>query len=154
MNLIAPLLCPERIRIDLDAGTRHRVFEEAGQIFAMAPGLDATQVARALAERELLGSTGLGQGFALPHARVKGLRQPQAAFMRLHLPIHFHAPDGKPVSDLLILLVPEHATEDHLQLLAEAAQMFGDRRFRDHLRNQGDAAGVQQAFADWPAIAR
>jgi len=153
MNLIAPLLSPERIRIDLDANTRSRVFEEVGQLFAAHAGLDAMRVVESLSVREALGSTGLGQGFALPHARVKGLRQPLAAFMRLSLPIPFDAPDGKPVSELLVLLVPEQATEAHLQLLADAAQMFGDRRFRDHLRKQGDAASVVQAFADWPAIA-
>ena len=152
MNLIATLLSPERIRIDLQANTKSGVFAEAGQLFAGSPGLDATQVAESLATREKMGSTGLGHGIALPHARVKGLRQPQAAFMRLRPAIPFDAPDGKPVSDLLILLVPEQATEAHLQLLAEAVQMFGDRRFRDHLRNQGDAAGVHQAFVDWPAI--
>ena len=153
MNLIAPLLAPECIRINLDANTRSRLFEEVGQLFAAHAGLDATRVVESLAARENLGSTGLGQGFALPHARVKGLRQPLAAFVRLSLPIPFDAPDGKPVSELLVLLVPEQATEAHLQLLADAAQMFGDRRFRDHLRNQNDAASVVQAFADWPAIA-
>ena len=152
MNLIAPLLCAERICIKAEATTRNRIFEEAGRLCAGSLGLDATQVAESLAEREAMGSTALGQGFALPHARLRGLRQPQAAFMRLDQPIPFNAPDGKPVSDLLVLLVPEKATEAHLQLLAEAAQMFGDRRFRETLRLQGDAAAVQQAFADWPAI--
>ncbi len=152
MNLIAPLLSTERIRIGLDAGTPSRVFEEAGKTFVGTPGLDAERVAKALAEREALGSTALGQGIALPHARVIGLRQPLAAFLRLQLPIPYHAPDGKPVSDLLVLLVPEHATEAHLLILAEVAQMFGDRRFREHLRVQNAAAGVQQVFADWPAV--
>ncbi len=100
-----------------------------------------------------MGSTGLGQGFALPHARIKGLRQPLAAFIRLSVPIPFASPDGKPVSELLALLVPEQATEAHLQILAEAAQIFGDRRFREQLRHQGDAASVVRAFADWPAVA-
>jgi len=154
MNLIAPLLCPERIRLKLDASSTSRVFEEAGRLFANSLGLDATQVAETLAEREAMGSTALGQGIALPHARLKGLRQAQAAYMRLDLPISFNAPDGKPVADLLVLLVPEKATEAHLELLAEAAQMFADRRFREQLRNQDDAAAVQQAFADWPATAQ
>lgn len=152
MNLIAPLLSPELIRIDLDASARKRVFEDVGRIFSAHAGLDATRVAESLEAREILGSTGVGQGIALPHARVKGLRQTLAAFMRLRQAIPFNAPDGKPVANLLFLLVPEQATEAHLQLLAEAAQMFGDRRFRDHLRQQNDAAGVYQAFVDWPAI--
>jgi len=152
MNLIAPLLSPEHVRIDVDASGKSRIFEEVAQIFAALPGVDATHVVESLAAREKMGSTGIGQGVALPHARIKGLRQPLAAFMRLRHPISFDAPDGKPVSVLLVLLIPERATEEHLQLLAEAAQMFSDRRFRDQLRNQNDAAAIRQAFADWPAI--
>ena len=153
MNLIAPLLSPERIRIDLDAGPKNRVLDEAGRIFALHSELDATRVVESLAAREKLGSTGIGQGVALPHARIKGLREPLAAFIRLYQPISFDAADGKPVSLLFVLLVPERATEAHLQLLAEAAQMFADRHFRDHLREQNDAAGIYQAFVDWSAIA-
>jgi PTS system nitrogen regulatory IIA component len=152
MNRISAVLSVERVRIALDAGTKGRVFEEAGQLFAGCDGLDASRVAASLAAREQLGSTGLGQGIALPHARVKGLRQALAAFMRLRPPIPFDAPDGKPVSEILVLLVPEQATETHLQLLAEVAEMFGARRFRDHLRSQSDAASVCQAFRDWPSI--
>jgi len=103
--------------------------------------------------RENLGSTGLGQGVAIPHARLKGLRQAVAAYLRVNPAISFDAPDGKPVSELLFLLVPEQATEDHLQTLAEAAEMFNDRRFRDHLRNQFSATSVYQAFVDWPMTA-
>lgn len=153
MNLIAQFLSPDRIRIDLDAGTRSRVFEEAGKLCAAYAGLNATHIVENLEAREKMGSTGLGQGVAFPHARVKGLRQALAAFIRLNPPIPFDAPDGKPVSDLLILLVPEQATEAHLSLLADAARMFRDRQFRDYLRDQNDAAGVFRAFADWPAIA-
>jgi PTS system nitrogen regulatory IIA component len=153
MNLIAPLLTAERIRIDLDASAKGRMFDEIGRAFAAHNGPDATLVAESLASREKLGSTAIGQGVALPHARVKGLHQPLAAYLRLLLPMSFDAPDGKPVSDFLVLLVPEQATEAHLQMLAEAAQMFSDRRFRDRLRNQNDAAGVYSAFAHWPAVA-
>ena len=114
MNSLTALLTPERVRIDVDASARSRVFEEAGRLFAAYPGLDAARVAASLAEREKMGSTGVGQGGALPHARVKGLREPMAAFFRLKLPILFDAPDGKPVSLVFVLLVPEHATEAHL----------------------------------------
>ena len=153
MNLIAQFLSPDRIRIDLDAGTRARVFEEAGKMCAAQAGLSATHVVESLEAREKFGSTGLGQGVAFPHARVKGLRQALAAFIRVSPPISFNAPDGKPVSDLLVLLVPEQAMEIHLQLLADAARMFRDRHFRDYLRDQNDASGVYKAFSDWPAIA-
>jgi len=136
MNRIASLLTPARIRLDLDVSSKSRLFEEVGQLFAADLELDAQRIGESLSKRETLGSTGLGQGMALPHARIKGLSQPVAAFVRLSPPISFDAPDGKPVSDSLVLLVPEQATEIHLQLVAEAAQMFGDRRFREHLRQQ------------------
>lgn len=153
MNPIATILFPERIRIHLDIDDKGGVFAEAGRIFAGNAGLEGVRVAESLAARESLGSTALGQGVAFPHARIKGLRQPLAAYMRLRQPIPFDAPDGNPVEELFVLLVPQQATEAHLLLLAEVAQMFGDLYFHDHLRRQKDAAGVYQAFADWPTIA-
>jgi nitrogen PTS system EIIA component len=149
MNTIAQLLSPDDILLDLDVSTKKRVFEEVGRLLERRHGLTQTQVVESLSAREKLGSTGLGQGVALPHARVKHLRQAVAVFVRLKLPIPFEAPDGKPVSEMLVLLVPEHATEEHLQLLAEVAQMFCDRRFREQLRTGVDAGGVCHAFADW-----
>jgi PTS system nitrogen regulatory IIA component len=153
MNQVASSLSTERILIDLTASGKAQLFADAGRLFAAQGGLDPAQVAASLMAREKLGSTGLGQGVAIPHARVKGLRQAHAAFIRLRPAIAFDAPDGKPVSEVLILLVPEQATEMHLQMLSEAAQMFSDRGFRDHLRDQRDVAGVWRAFADWPRIA-
>ena len=153
MNLIAPILSAERIRLGLELSDKARVFALAGQIFDGLAGLDAQRVAESLSARESLGSTAVGQGVALPHARIKGLRQPLAAYMRLREPIDFDAPDGNPVEELFVLLVPEQATQAHLKLLAEVAQMFGDLYFHDHLRRQNTAAGVYQVFADWPTIA-
>lgn len=151
MSQIASLLPPERIRLNLDAGSKGRVFEEAGVLFAQASGLDPGRIVESLTAREKMASTGLGQGVALPHARIKGLKVPLAAFLSLRLPIAFDAPDGKPVSLLLVLLVPEQANETHLQLLAEIAQMFCDRHFRDQLREQTRAEDVLRAFAAWSA---
>jgi PTS system nitrogen regulatory IIA component len=150
MNTIAPLLSPENILLDLDAPSKDRVFEAVGRLFHGRHGLTQTQVFDSLSTREKLGSTGLGQGVAIPHARLKGLRQAVAAFVRTKLPIPFDAPDGKPVSSMVVLFVPEQATEQHLRILAEVAEMFGDRRFREQLRLRVDPAGICQLFADWP----
>ncbi len=150
MNAVAQLLAPEDILLDLDVSTKQRVFEEVGRLFDRRHRLAQTLVVESLNARERLGSTGLGQGVAIPHARIKHLRQAVAAFVRLKLPIPFDAPDGKPVSGMLILLVPEQATEQHLQLLAEVAQMFCDRSFRDQIRNCVDTASVCKLFATWP----
>jgi PTS system nitrogen regulatory IIA component len=151
-NSIAPILSPERIRVGLEHSDKARVFALAGQIFAGQAGLDAQSVTESLAARENLGSTAVGQGVALPHARIKGLREPLAGYLRLHDPIDFDAPDSNPVDELFVLLVPERATEAHLKLLAEVAQMFGDLYFHDHLRRQKNAVDVYQAFADWTAV--
>ncbi len=153
MNRVASILSPGRVRQDHSASTKIQLFELAGSLFAGDGGLDAAQVAASLQAREDRGSTGLGHGVALPHARVKDLRQALAAFVQLFPAISFDAPDGKPVSDALVLLVPEQAAEEHLQMLAEAAQMFNDRQFRERLRSQRDAAGVYRTFVGWPAPA-
>lgn len=147
---IAQLLSSEDILLDLDASTKIRVFEEVGRLFERRQGLPQALVVESLDAREKLGSTGLGQGVALPHARIKNLAQAVAAFVRLRLPIAFDAPDGKPVWAMLILLVPERATEQHLQILAEFAQIFSDSRFREQLRMCDDAASVYQLISDWP----
>ncbi len=93
----------------------------------------ATEVVDSLNAREKLGSAGLGQGVAIPHARVKGLAEPVAAFVRLKAPIAFGSPDGNPVSDCFVLLVPEQPTERHLQILVDIAQMLSKGQFRDRL---------------------
>jgi PTS system nitrogen regulatory IIA component len=103
--------------------------------------------------REKLGSTGLGQGIAIPHGRIKGLKDAVGACMRLDNPVQFDSPDGKPVNLAFVLLVPEAATERHLQLLSELAQMFSDRGFREQVATASDSGVVHQLFNDWQADA-
>lgn len=148
-NAIAAILSPDDILLDLDVSTKKRALEDISRFVAARHGLLDEEVYASLVEREDVGSTALGQGFAIPHARVPGLSRPIAAFVRTEIPIPFDAPDGKPVGDLLVILVPQHATEAHLLLLAEAAAMFCDAAFRERLRACADAAGVYAAFAQW-----
>lgn len=152
-NRVGAALSPDRIRLDLSVANKNQVLEEAARLFTLVEGCEPTLVAASLAAREALGSTGLGHGFAIPHARLKGLRRAVAAFLRPKFAVPFDAPDGKPVSDVLVLLLPEQAAEEHLELLAQAAEMFNERRFRDHLHHQSDAPSLYQALVDWPAIA-
>src|SRR6185295_14816992 len=112
-------------------------------------GLDAAMVATSLAAREKLGSTGLGQGIAIPHGRIKGLKEARGAFLRLKQPVPFDAPDARPVSQVFVLLVPEQATDLHLQLLSELAQMFSERAFRERLAAATDAAELERLFRAW-----
>jgi len=149
MNQIAELLPSANIALDLDVASKPRLFEAAGALFAASSGLDATTVATSLAAREKLGSTGLGQGIAIPHGRIKGLREARGAFVRLRQPVAFDAPDGKPVSQVFVLLVPEQATDLHLQLLSELAQMFSEKAFREKLSAAASSADLAELFRAW-----
>jgi len=149
MNPIAQLLAPSNIALDIDADSKPRLFEEAGALFERSAGLSHSIISSSLAAREKLGSTGLGQGIAIPHGRIKGLAKATGAFIRLAHPIAFDAPDGKPVGQLFVLLVPEHATEEHLQLLSELAQMFSERSFRDKLGAAATADDLLELFRAW-----
>jgi PTS system nitrogen regulatory IIA component len=150
MKSIGQLLSPADILLDVDVSTKTAVFEEAGRLFEQRHGLLQAQVVERLSAREELGSTGLGLGIALPHARVPNLPQPAAAFMRLKRPIPFDSPDGKPVSHVVIFLVPEDTTEEHLDMLAEITQMFGDRAFRERMRSCENPDAVSRLFSGWP----
>ncbi|MDP2751205.1 MAG: PTS IIA-like nitrogen regulatory protein PtsN [Rhodocyclaceae bacterium] len=149
MNQIARLLSVDNIAVGLDASSKKRVFEQAGLLFENQYGLTRALVYDSLFAREKIGSTALGQGIAIPHGRIKGLKETRAAFFRLAHPVPFDAPDGDPVANIFILLVPEAATEQHLQLLSELAQMFSDRAFRDQLAASADAEAVYNVFAQW-----
>ncbi|MDR0249863.1 MAG: PTS sugar transporter subunit IIA [Burkholderiales bacterium] len=138
---ILSLLTPTHVETDVAARNRSELFAEIGAMFARE-GLIAKPLIDALETREKLGSTALGQGAAIPHGRIKNLAQARAAFLRTKSPIDFGAPDKKPVDLFFVLLVPEHATEQHLQLLSELAQLVSDRVFRDSLRAATDDAAV------------
>lgn len=146
MSPIANLLPSANILLDLDAGSKKRVFEQAGLIFENHHAIARATVFDSLFAREKLGSTGLGQGVAIPHGRIKGLKEAHGAFLRLAAPVPFDAPDGKPVALLFILLVPEQANELHLQILSELAQRFSSREFRDALLAASDPEAVRQLF--------
>ncbi len=149
MSLISKILAPECVLLDSESASKKRVFERVGILFENTQHIARSQVFDSLFAREKLGSTGLGQGVAIPHGRVKGLRDAVAAFVKMQNPIPFDAPDGQPVSFIFVLLVPERATDMHLQLLGELAQMFSDKSFREQLQSADDPAAIHKLFADW-----
>ena len=153
MNQIARLLPASNIVVDLEASSKKRVFEHAGLLFENCQGIAQSKVYEALFAREKLGSTGLGQGVAIPHGRIKGLKEAIGGFLRLATPVQFDAPDGKPINLVFVLLVPEAATELHLQILSELAQMFSERSFREQLTQAPDAAAVHSLIFNWQADA-
>lgn len=134
---------------DLSVTSKKRLFEQAGLLFENNHGIERGKVFDSLFARERLGSTGLGEGVAIPHGRIKGLKEALAAIVRLHDPIPFDAPDGQPVRLLVFLLVPEHATEEHLELLSELAELLSDRPIRESLMNGGDPAQMHRILSTW-----
>jgi PTS system nitrogen regulatory IIA component len=144
LSTIARLLPPTNVALDLDLSSKKRVFDEAGLMFQHHQGIARATVFDCLFARERLGSTGLGQGVAIPHGRIPKLAAPVGAFIRLKEAIPFEAPDGLPVNLLFFVLVPEKATEAHLQILAALAELFADDANRARLATLADAASVHR----------
>lgn len=149
MNLVTALLKPENVLVDSETNSRKRLFEHAGRMFQASVGVSANEVFDSLLSREKLGSTALGYGIAIPHGRIKGLKETSCAFIRLQAPIDFDAPDGMPVDLVFILLAPAAATDLHLQILGELAQMFSDKGMREQLRAAPDAAALHKLICEW-----
>lgn len=152
MNLISRLLPPTNVLLDLPASSKKRAFEQAGLLFENNQGVARAKVFDSLFARERLGSTGLGQGVAIPHGRIKGLKEAVAAFVRVAEPIPFDAPDGQPVAVMIFLLVPEQASQAHLDLLSELAQMLSDKAFRQALLDAKSPEAVHAALTSWEPI--
>ena len=148
MNHLAKLLPLANILLNLDASSKKRVFDQAGLMFENNQGIARSTVYDALFAREKLGSTGLGLGIAIPHGRVKGLKAAVGGFLRLAVPVQFDSPDGGPVNLIFVLLVPEAATEHHLQILSELAQLFSDHGFREGLTRAQDPAEIHTLFSN------
>ena len=149
---LASILTPADVLLDVDSPTKRRALQEIARFVAARHGLIESDIHASLVEREKVGSTGLGCGIAIPHARVTGLSRPVAVFVRTKDPIEFGAPDDKPVSEILVLLVPPQAADEHLQLLAEVAEMFSDRKLRESLRTRVDAQAVHALLAGYEAL--
>ena len=149
MSLVAKILPPSHVVVDLQASSKKRLFEQAGLLFENHDKIARSAVFDSLFAREKLGSTGLGQGVAIPHGRIKGLKDALGAFIRLAQPVPFDAPDGAPVTLVFVLLVPEKATEKHLQILSELAQMFSDKVLRESMNAAADAAALHHLITAW-----
>jgi len=153
MNLVSRLLPPNHVLLDLDVGSKKRLFEQIGLLFENTRQIPRARVFDSLFDREKLGSTGLGYGVAIPHGRIRALKEPACAFVRTASPIAFESPDGAPVSLVFAMLVPEHATEAHLELLSELAQMFSDAALREALALAADAATAHRVIVEWSPYA-
>lgn len=153
MNLVSKLLPPNHVLLGLDVGSKKRLFEQIGLLFENSRQIPRARVFDSLFDREKLGSTGLGYGVAIPHGRVKTIKEPVCAFVRTATAIPFEAPDSQPVSLVFAMLVPEHATEAHLELLSELAQMFSDAALREALATTDDAQAAHRLITEWSPYA-
>lgn len=134
------LLRVGQISLSDPATSKKRVLESLARLLAGDSNIPSIeQIYEKLLERERLGSTGMSHGIALPHARMKGVRQPRGAFIRLAKALDFDALDGDPVDMVFGLLVPEDATDEHLALLAQLARLFSDPQLCLRVRQAGDS---------------
>lgn len=149
MNRLASILPAAQVLAHVDASSKKRAFEEVGLLFESLHGLNRAAVTDSLFARERLGSTGLGHGVAIPHGRIKGLKTPMAAVFLLEAPIGFDAPDEQPVKLLIFLLVPEAATQKHLEILSEIAELLSDAALRERLQSCPDAGTLHDLIVGW-----
>jgi len=152
MNLLSNLLPLSNVELDVGLQAKRDVLEYAARVFEGNQGLSRSRIFDCLMAREQLGSTGLGKGVAIPHGRLRGLKRAAAAIIRLKDPIEFGSPDGQPVRLLVVLLVPEHATQEHLEILSELAQMLSEPSMREQLQTILQPAALLAIVAAWEPI--
>lgn len=143
------ILTPGRSLVNVPGTSKKNVIEQIANLISReVTELDKQDVFEALLAREKLGSTGFGNGIAIPHCRLKGCTSPVSALLHLNHAIDFDAIDGAPVDLLFVLLVPEAATDAHLELLRQIASMLDRKDVRDNLRKAPDSAALYQVVLD------
>jgi nitrogen PTS system EIIA component len=149
MNPLGELMSLEDIRLDVEVADSHALLEHVAALLAAKHGVSAAAILDSLSARERLGSTGVGHGVAIPHARMPECYDAASVIVRTRSAIAFDAPDHKPVSVFLGLIVPARATDQHLHLLATAAGLFGDRVVREQLRTCDSPAALLALVQRW-----
>jgi len=133
---LSELLCAERVRHNVEASSKKAVLEILSELLSVDfPSVTTREIFNCLVNREKLGSTGLGQGVAIPHGRINKIEKPMCVFLHLKTAVDFDAPDNKPVDLVFGLIVPEESTDEHLQILSGIAEQFSQPGFAESLRN-------------------
>ncbi len=149
MIRLESILTPGRSLVNVPGGSKKRVLEQIAKVVAQdIPDLDSQTIFESLVAREKLGSTGFGNGIAIPHCRMAGCTSPVSAVLRLDAPVDFDAIDGEPVDLLFVLLVPEAATDEHLELLRQIASMLDRDDVRARLRQAQTSESLYQVVVD------
>jgi len=145
---LTDLLTAERIVVLVEPGSRDAVLSAAARLLSGSSPTQTSLLGRSLRQREAIGTTAIGHGVAIPHARSSACQEARGAFLRLDHPIDYEASDGIPVDLVFAMSVPEHSTEQHLQTLAELADCFANPRFRDALRRAPDITALRGVLYD------
>ena len=149
MIRLETILTPGRSLVNVPGGSKKRVLEQIANLIGKeVAGLDTQDVFESLIAREKLGSTGFGNGIAIPHCRLKDCKAPVSALLHLDSPVDYDAIDGAPVDLLFVLLVPEAATDAHLELLRQIASMLDRKEVRDKLRSAPSSEALYQVVLD------
>ncbi len=150
MQVLSQLLTPGRTLCRVPVVSRKRLFETiAGAISQDQLSLPTSDVLSQLIAREELGSTGLGQGIAIPHCRIENCSHPLGTLLTLSEPVDFNAPDDRPVDLVFALLVPNEAHQQHLDILASVARLFSQAAFCEQLRSAEDAQTLHSIATGW-----
>jgi PTS system nitrogen regulatory IIA component len=143
---ISQILTPELTFAGVDGGSKKRVLELIGNLIAQHTALNADAIYESLIAREKLGSTGFGNGIAIPHCRLEQCPEAVGALLQLNSKIDFDSLDGEPVDLIFVLLVPHEATEQHLQILKTLAEKLDQEEQREALRQAPDAQTLYQVM--------
>jgi PTS system nitrogen regulatory IIA component len=150
MQELAKILTPGRTACHIPGGSKKRLFETIAKIINQDQvSLPYSLVLSSLIGREKLGSTGLGEGIAIPHCRIDNCTHAMGVLVTLEEPIDFDAPDNKPVDLLFVLLVPQEAEQKHLDILAGIAGLFSQDKFCSAIRNAKDAESLYSVAINW-----
>jgi PTS system nitrogen regulatory IIA component len=142
------LLAADRIVMLVEPGDRDGVLDAAARLLADSSPDTTAAIGQSLRNRERMGSTAIGHGIAIPHGRTSAFDEARGAFLRLEHPVDFGASDGAPVDLVFAMAVPEHFTQQHLELLSELAERFAEPGFRAALRAAPNAADLRALLLD------
>lgn len=143
---ISDVIAVEDVILDLRPEGKTRLLKELAVHAGRRTGSSAAEISSVLAARERLGSTGLGMGVAIPHAKLRTLQRPFGAFFRLAAPCPFEAIDGEDVDLVVLLLLPEASPQEHLNVLARIARLLRDTDVLTQLREAADAAALHRVL--------
>jgi len=149
MTHIAKILPRSNVVLELDASSKQHAFEQISEVLEKNCSIARAMVLENLLAREALGSTGLGHGVAVPHGRIRGLKSAMAALVRLKAPIAFGSPDAQPVNLMIVILIPDNVTQQHLEILSEVAEMFSNEAFRTMLATEPDPDLIHARIVAW-----